>query len=153
MITSSEQRSKALKVSGNGLLRSWGVGGAEVSQDASIESVGLGEDAARASEVANLARIDNAKRDGMLVEALDESILITAGGLTNEVRTKLNLERFDSSLELQKTSGRVWKGEGLIPKSEINGGLGDIGSDVDNGNGHGIMECRLFGVVRFGSAS
>src|ERR1700722_7858130 len=100
MITSGEQERKALKVSGFGVLRSWGVGGAEVGQDARIEPVGLGQDAAGAGEVANLARVDNAQRDAALVKAGDESILITAGGLTNEVRTKLILQGFDPSLEL-----------------------------------------------------
>jgi hypothetical protein len=125
-----EQRAQAQVMSGLGCIWLGRVGEAEGAEDAGIDAVGLGEDVTGTGEVANLARIDDADRDVLGVEEVDEAVLVAAGGLADDVEGARG-GRFGAAEQIGKAGGVVGNGEDLVKPAAVDGRLGDIGSEVD----------------------
>jgi hypothetical protein len=138
VIPGGQQRGQALHVGSFGSLRGRGVGGAVGRQDLSVETVGLCENAARTGKIADLTRIDDTAGNGMLVEIIDQGVLITASGFTYDVGESFALQGQQAGFEFGESRRAIGKAEGLILETKIDGGLGDISTDVDNGYGHGL---------------
>jgi hypothetical protein len=124
-----EQCTEALQVCGPGGIRRGRVGRTVGAEHAGIDPVGLGEDAARTGEVAHLARVDDADRQAVRVEVIDEAVLIAARGLADDVQACRG--GLHPPGEIGKAGRVIGDDEDLIEQTAVNSRLGDIGSEID----------------------
>lgn len=117
---------------------SWTIDETKFREDAGIDAIGFGAAAGAASEVADLPWIDDGDGDAGLAEGLDDGALPTACGFTDDVAR--GLQRIQESEEGGASSRIVGKSAGVIVVMEIEGGFGDIKSDIDGKGIHGREE-------------
>ena len=101
-------------------------GRAVVGQDAGINGIGLDEAALCPSEVTDPLRIDHAESNGVLLQVGDELSLVAPGGFDDHLAT-----RGQQGAEPPKAGGGVRQTAGLIEEETIQGGFGNIDSDLD----------------------
>lgn len=133
-----QEGTQALLMSGLGSIRRGSIGLAISAEDAGIDPIGFGEDVARAGKVANLTWVDDAERNMMGVEKVDETVLITAGSLANHMKD-LRGFGFDPVDEIGEARGIVGDGEGLLAPAAVDSRFGNIGSEIDTSGKHEIM--------------
>ena len=124
-----EQGGQTLERGGLGGVGLGSVGGAKVGEDFGVEPIGLGEQPAGAGEVADLARIEDADGQAVAVERGDQGVLVAAGGLAEDLDA--GLERLESGGEGGQAGGVIGDGEGLVEEAAVDGGFGDIGTEID----------------------
>lgn len=135
VVPCGQERGKALEVGRSGRICCWGVCCAKVSQHPGIELISFGENAPGAGKVADLARVDDAYGNLLVVEKSNELVLVAAGGLTDHMDL-VSLEPFGAGEELGKAAGVVGDGESLIKQTAINGRFGHIGAEINRRRRH-----------------
>jgi hypothetical protein len=109
-----------------------------LGEDGGVESVGLGQEALGAGEVADAARVEEAEGDLGGMEGGREVVLIAAGGLAEDVDGAR--DAVEKSAESLEACGIVAEDAAWDPgvRTEVEGVFGDIDADVGRGEGWGF---------------
>jgi hypothetical protein len=109
----------------------------ELGQDGGIEPIGFRQTALGARKVAHLPRIDDRHRDPARAQRRHRGAFITARGFTNDMHGS---EAADPAYQRALTGRRVGELPCLRPRRcgrvQIEGGFGNIHSDIDAGLRH-----------------
>lgn len=111
--------------------------GPKISKDFGIKLVSLGQNAASASEVTSLARIEHTQEDAFAMKSASQSLVIIAGALADELEFSGSL--FGGLDQRPKPGRGIWNGgwQPEIGAEYFDGIFGDISADVDNRGKHG----------------
>ncbi len=110
---------------------------AVVGQQQGIDGVGLGELATGPGKITRKARVDHADGDGRLVQGGDKLPVVRPGGFADDVdRCPAAGEDLDQG---SITGGVIGDGggNGELGATQVDGGFGDIGAEVDRRGEHG----------------
>ncbi len=108
--------------------------GTESGQDLSIEPVGLGETALSTSEVTDVARIETGDGDAVSVETAQDRAFVACGGFAENLdRTEGTQPGHELGMTLRGIGELTDLGLCLGRNKQVESGLGDIHSDVDEG--------------------
>lgn len=103
---------------------------AVVAQDRGVEGVGLGAQALGAGEVAHAPGFDHADGNLRGLEGADHGLFVAAGGLADDVRAG---PRAQELAQPGVALGVVGEGVGLAGQVELQGSLGHVEADVQDG--------------------
>jgi hypothetical protein len=128
-----------LALHGTGLWRDrWLQALTKLGQDLRIQLIGLGQLSLRGGKVVGPTRIDDTDGDGRLVQRRDARPFIASRGFTDDVN---KTELLEPTHEGAVTRGIVGERTGLRPWRgrcvQVERGLGDIHSDINDGRRHG----------------
>lgn len=126
LVTQGDQGREFLLLGRAGRIRAAGDGGTVEAQQAGIEAIGLGVEAAGSGKVADPGAIEHGDGEGGGVGGGDEPTLVTAGSLDQEVGV-----RWQAGAELAQARRRIRDPLGQRGGVEIEVAFGDIDPDGD----------------------